>query len=132
MVDKRLNQAKPRNNESSSAVELRVSPPQVRVASPKVDVKVAAPQLNMDMSALNKTMASLAQSVAAIAQQQATLLQVIREHHGAINAAMSNQPAIKVEAPQIKMAARPSSFYVELDNEDGETVGMRVRAKSPN
>ena len=117
----------PKNNEAEGAMTLRVSPPVVKVGSPQVTVKVASPQLNMDSKAFGDAINQLAQGLAQVAQQQGQILQ-------AIQALASREVKVEVKPADVKLPAskRPRSFYVELDKDDGETVGMRISADTLN
>jgi hypothetical protein len=69
--------------------------------------------------------------MARLAQQQLAILSAIEQQTEALRQlATRTDPAINVPAPVVKMAARPRDFYVELDKENGETVGMRVSAEA--
>lgn len=131
----RLNQKpKPKNNEADGTVTMRVSPPQVKVGAPVVNVKVAEPQLNMDSSQFANAINDLAKAMKQLADQQQMLLQVINDHHAVINSALARQPNIEVAAPKVTIPARPREFDVAfVEDDDGEVVGMSVRAKNlPN
>lgn len=133
MVDKRLTPTpKPKNNEADGAVTLRVAPPNVKVGVPKVDVKVDSPQLNMDSTAFAEALESLAIAINQLGQMQAQIAQQIAETNRQLTVLAGQQPNIKVEAPKVTLPARPRSFRVEVEDEDGETTYMRIAAESPN
>lgn len=124
--------AKPDNN-ATGAVQLQVNPPVVKVAAPQIKVDVPAPQLNMDSKQFADVVSQLGQTMARLAQQQLAILSAIEQQTEALRQLASrSEPTINVPAPVVKMAARPRDFYVELDKENGETVGMKISAETPH
>ena len=124
---------RPEKGNGNAALQLEMPAPQVRVRIPEIKMPdINIPDVNMDTTALAEVIAQLGQAMAALAQQQAAILQTIQDHHAVLNKAMANQPDIKVAAPQIKMPPRPTSFTVEMEDDDGEPIYMNVTANSPN
>jgi hypothetical protein len=129
--DKLNPKPKPAANRAEGAVQLQVNPPVVKVGAPQITVDVPAPQLNMDSKPFADVVSQLGQTMARLAQQQLAILSAIEQQTEALRQlATRTDPAINVPAPVVKMAARPRDFYVELDKENGETVGMRVSAEA--
>jgi len=124
----------------AGTMQFQMQPPIVKVGSPQVKVDIPAPQLNMDSKAFADAVKQLAQShtqlgqtMARVAQQQLAILSAIEQQTEALRQlATRTEPSINVPAPVVKMAARPRDFYVELDKEGGETIGMRITAESPH
>jgi len=118
--------------QAAGAVQLQVQPPVVKVGAPQVTVDIPAPQLNMDSKPFADAVNQLGQTMARLAQQQLAILSAIEQQTEVLRQLATQNPEIKVPAPVVKMAARPRDFYVELDKEGGETVGMRISAQSPH
>jgi len=107
--------------------------PSVKVESPKVeinapitvDVKVIADALQpyfKQMSAavveIQDAQIVLNNKLIEMAEQHGKLLNVLRD---------SKADPFKLEIPE-----RPNNFYVEFDDENGETIGMHINAKPPH
>lgn len=117
----------------AGSVQLQVQPPVVKVGAPQVKVDIPAPQLNMDTKPFADVISQLGQTMARLAQQQLAILSAIEQQTEALRQlATRSDPVIKVPETVVKMAARPRDFYVELDKEGGETIGMRISAQSPH
>jgi nucleoside-triphosphatase THEP1 len=111
----------------------------VRVAAPQVKVNLAAPDMKQIARAVDTLASAHGQFMDLIGHLENEQHKIMREISNTISsqteilrqlAAKSGD--IKVAAPIVKMAPRPDSFYVELEKDRGETVGMRIRAESPN
>jgi hypothetical protein len=111
---------------------LKVGQPAVNVRIPEIKMPQIKATVNVDVSGIESAVNSLAQSMQQIAQQQYALLEMIREHHYALNSIIGNQPNIEVAAPIVKMPARPRSFSVEVEGDDGEMTYMNIVANSSN
>lgn len=121
------------DNQAAGAVQLQVNPPVVKVAAPQIKVDIPAPQLNMDSTRFADVINQLGQTMARLAQQQLAILSAIEQQTEAVRQlATRTEPTINIPAPVVKMAARSRDFYVELDKEGGETIGMRISAQSPH
>ncbi len=95
----------------------------IRVA-PKVEI----PEFKVPPESMQPIADAITQLGAAIAQIAATQTQILQA------LSQQQQPKIDVQVPEPKvtMAPRPREFYVELEKDDGETVGMRISAGSPH
>lgn len=133
----RLN-TKPKNPSREAGI-VRLPAPIVRVAAPQVKVNLAAPDMKQIARAVDTLASAHGQFMDLIGHLENEQHKIMREISNTISsqteilrqlAAKSGD--IKVAAPIVKMAPRPDSFYVELEKDRGETVGMRIRAESPN
>ena len=100
-------------NVSTAAVELKTP-----------SVKVEAPQMQLE----SKVIDALSTAIMNVAQQQAQLLTAIENQTRAIQALANSKQDIQVAAPTVKIPDRPSRFYVTLDKEGGNTVGMQIES----
>lgn len=130
--DKVTPKPKPANDQATGAVQLQVNPPVVKVGAPQIKVDVPAPQLNMDSKQFADAVSQLGQSMARLAQQQLAILSAIEQQTEVLRQLATRNPEVNVSAPTIKMPPRPRDFYVALDKDGSETVGMRITAESPN
>lgn len=108
----------------------KMAMPDVKIGSPKVTIAKVPVDVQVDMSPVSAPVEKLAQMIGMLQQQQVAMLKVIEEQTRQIAKLAGNKPQINV-APA-KLPARPKSLYIELDKEDGETIGMRVTANSSN
>lgn len=121
----RLKPKQPENGDSSLALQVR---PVIKMGAPQIKVpEIKIPEVKVDaadMQPIADAIMQLGQAITAIANTQTQILQAL---------ANQQQPKVEVKsaAPTVKFPARPSEFYVELDKENGETVGMRISANSP-
>lgn len=123
---------KPKNPTSESGV-VRLPAPIVRVAAPQVKVDVPAPQVNVDTKEFARALDDMARqfnaALAGLAQTMAAhdkrLIDVSAENQRLLKAISERRQA----APTVNLPERPSEFYVEIDKDRGETVGMRIRSE---
>lgn len=115
---------------SDGNIQMKVTPPPMRVKLPEIKI----PDINVaiDADGIAAAVNTLAQSMNMLAQQQAQILQTINDHHAVLNKALGNQPAIKVEAPKVTLPPKPRSFTVNVEDGNGETTTMNIRADSSN
>lgn len=135
MVDKRLTPKKPTKPNNDGTMTLKVGQPAVNVRIPEIKVpQINVPEstVNIDMKGIEAALDTLVQGMNQLAQQQYALLEIIREHGNAMASAAGNQPNIEVKAPVVKMAPRPRSYSVEVEDENGDMVHMNIQANSPN
>ncbi len=120
---------KPNKSPMRESGIVRLPAPIVKVAAPQVTVKVDAPQVSIDAGEFTAAIKALTGQINtalngiahAMAAHDKRLTEVAAEQQKLLKAIAENKPIVQ-------MPARPSSFYVELDKEDGETVGMRIAA----
>ncbi len=100
-----------------------VKPPTVTVAAPQVtvDTKDFMTAINALAEQVNQALSGIAQAMAA---HDARLVRVAAEQSKILKAIAERKDVI----PQVNIPKRPDSFYVEFAEEDGETVGMRIKA----
>ncbi len=129
----RLNQKPNQNNEGT--MTLKVGQPAVNVRIPEIkvpEIKVPESNVKVDMSGVEASLNGLAQAVAAMTRH----LEVIatrQQHTLEVVAALADKDvSVQVDAPQIKMPARPREFDVIFVEDDDGVVGMKVRANLPN
>ena len=103
---------------------LNVSTSSVNLKTPTVTVE--APQMQLESTVID----ALSTAIMNVAKQQAQILTAIEKQTAAIQTLANRKQDINVEAPKVNMPARPSRFYVTLDKEDGDTVGMRIETSS--
>lgn len=113
-------------------VNVDVAPPKVDVAAPKVNV--AAPQVNIpqpriDLSNLENTLKNV---LAHQAQVTESIMAIVKAQNEQISKIMDENSRILETIANRKPAARPDNFYVELDKDNGDTVGMRIRSRKTN
>lgn len=108
-----------------AAMTLQVNPPVVRVAPPNVTVEVK--DVKLDAVALTKALADLGNQVRAMSDQ---VTRLVEANQRTVNELLAKQTELleklAEQKPAIKLPARPAEFYVTLDRENGEAVGMRV------
>ena len=112
----------PKTPTKTSPAVLNVSTSAVELKTPSV--KVEAPQMQLESTVLD----GLANAINQLATQQAQIIAAIQKQTDAIQALANTKQDIKVEAPTVKMASRPSRFYVSLDKQNGKTVGMAIES----
>jgi hypothetical protein len=113
-------------NSGGAQASLNVQTPPVRVRMPEIkvpainipEIKIPEIKVSADMQpvasaiqAIGGAIAELGAQQARLAEQQSMLLEAIK--------------TIASKAPS--KTARPKSYTVDFDKEDGETVGMRVK-----
>lgn len=112
----------PKPAKKTSPAVLNVSTNAVELKTPAV--KIEAPQMQIESTIVD----ALASAVRQLAVQQAQILKAVEEQTKAIQALANSKQDIKVEAPKVNMPSRPSRFYVSLNKENGETVGMQIES----
>lgn len=117
----------PKQQAASEVGVVRLPAPIVKVGAPQIDVNVDAPNVTIDSKEFAAAINKLSDSMQLIAQQQNAILEAIKTLAG-------RDTKVEVKPADVKLPAtqRPRSFYVELDKEDGETVGMRISADQLN
>ena len=112
---------------------VKIPTPIVKVAAPQVNVK--APEVNVppidttDIDAairsIEKTIGALVMHMDMLATKQQRMLEIIAQ-------IADKDSTVNIEAPIVKIPPRPRSFRVTAEDENGDTVEMRVVAESPN
>ena len=117
-----------------AAAKAASKPPVIKVTAPEVHVE--APQVTVDTKAFTAALQNMAQQfnaelaqVAKNALAQENRIAELLASNSALLQAILDQKGV---VPQLNMPERPNSFYVEVDGEDGETIGMRIRANTPH
>ena len=132
MKDRITPKQKPQS--SQAGIQMQVTPPSVKIGSPNISIpEIKIPEINIpaaDMKPISDAFNALSQSMQMLAQQQNAILQNMAETSKLIAELAKKESKVEVAAPQIKMPQRPNEFYVEIDNEDGEAVGMRITSNS--
>ncbi len=98
-------------------------PQRINLTMPEIKIPDIKSDVQVDTSAIAEVVAGLTQVVAQVAQQQTAILKAIESLAG-------KEVSVDVAAPKVTVQApsRPGSYYVEIDKENGETVGMRISA----
>ena len=116
---------KPESADSNLALQVR---PVIKMGAPQIQVpEIKIPEIKVDaadMGPIAEVLAQLGQAITAIANTQTQMLQAMQ----------TQQPKVEVTTPPARVTVkndRPREFYVEIDKENGETVGMRISADSP-
>jgi len=112
----------PKPAQKTSPTVLNISTSAVELKTPSV--KVEAPQMTLESTVID----ALANAIMNVAKQQGEILTAINKQTAAIQKLADSKQDIKVEAPTVKMSPRPNRFYVSLDKENGETVGMQIES----
>lgn len=113
--------------DSNLALQVR---PVIQMGAPQIkvpEIKIPEIKVTNDMQPIAQALIELAEYVkqlgminAEIAQQQLAIMNTL---------AQQKEPKITVN-PSVKIPPRPRDFYVELDKDGDETVGMRITAVS--
>ena len=99
----------------------------VRVNIPDINVPdITVPALTADMAPIAKVIGELSQAIQQIATTQTAILTALQQ------LAQQAPPEIKVNAPEVKMPARPRDFDVAFVEDADGIVGMKIRANLPN
>jgi hypothetical protein len=95
----------------------KIKIPEIKI--PEIKISAAASDMRPIANAVNDLNRALVQ----IANTQTQILQVLTNQ---------KEPNVTVNsAPvEVKVPARPRSFYVELDKDGDETIGMHISAAS--
>lgn len=105
--------------------------PPIRIGAPKIDIpEIKIPEIKVDaadMRPIAEALNQLGQALAQIAGQQTAILQALATVAGK-EPTVNVTPKVTVRAPEPKRR----DYYVEIDKNRGETVGMRISAESPN
>lgn len=113
-------------------VNVDVAPPKVDVAAPKVTVaapQVTVPAPKVDFSSLEATMKGVLMNQAQFIEQ---ITAIVKEQNERISKIMDENSRILETIAKRKPVQRPDNFYVEIDKDNGETVGMKIRPRKPN
>lgn len=111
----------------SATVPLQINPT-IRMGAPKISIpEIKIPEVKIppaepvDMTPVALAMSEMSKALQRLAVVQTSILE-----------ALSKMPTPRVdvvnEAPEIRIPKRPNNFSVELEKENGETVGMRISA----
>lgn len=122
----KLSQRKKNDGDSNLALQVR---PTIKMGAPNIKIpEIKIPEIKVsaaasDMRPVAQAINELGRALAQIATMQTQILQVLNNQ---------KEPNVTVNsAPvEVKMAPRPRSFYVELDKDGDETIGMRISAAS--
>ena len=117
------------SNARGSTASFNMPVPTVRIAAPQVTVNA---EVQIEGTEFAGAVNALSDAVRALAGQQAALLEQLTQQTAAIEQLAKDRPDINVAAPAVKLPARPSSYAVEIEDESGRTMQMRIAANSPN
>lgn len=124
---------KQKPNSQSAGMRVEVPPPSVRMRMPEIKIpEIKIPEVKIpaaDMKPIADVLGQLGQAIAQIANVQTQILKTMQEHHGVIGDLAKRDMTVNVPSPTVKMAPRPRDFYVSLEKEDGETIGMQITAE---
>ena len=95
-------------------------------------IKVPQPKVTINPGDGERAIAMAVEKMVHLMNEIATINARIMNQQTEILNRLANikEPKITVNAP--KAPNRGRDFYVELDKEDGETVGMRITSNSPD
>ncbi len=120
-------------NNPTPAKQIHVRPV-IKVPQPKVTINPGDGEraIAMAVEKMVHLMNEIATINARIMNQMVQMnVEIARQQTEILNRlAQIKEPKITVNAP--KAPNRGRDFYVELDKEDGETVGMRITSNSPD
>lgn len=112
---------RPVRTEKANIPEMKVN---VRVPDIKLDAPVTA---NIDMAAVATAVNSMANTMnGAIAELAKMQVQQAKQIAELVENQQMLLKTIADKAPAVVKTGQSGDFYVELDKEDGETVGMRI------
>ena len=125
----KLNPPKKTDADSSLALQVR---PVIKMGAPNIkvpEIKIPEIKVTQDMSAISQALAQLAEYTKQIGVAQ---LEILQQQTALLNALMQQkEPQVTVN-PSVKIPPRPREFYVELEKDGDETVGMRISTGSPH
>lgn len=101
---------------------IKMGAPNIKIPEIKIpEIKVSAQAI--DIRPLVTVLNDLGRTIAQIAATQTQIMQALHNQ---------KEPNVTVNsAPvEVKVPPRPRSFYVELDKDGDETIGMRISAAS--
>lgn len=128
-------ETKPKQNNDSASMTLQVGQPAVNVRIPEIKVpQINVPEstVNIDMKGVEASLNGLAQAVAAMTRNLEVLAARQNQMLETVAALADKDVSVEVAAPQVKMPARPREFDIAFVEEDGEVIGMKVRANLPS
>lgn len=94
-------------------------------------IKIGDIAVEMDTTAFADAVNQLAAVMRDIAIGQADIMRAIQAQNAIVEKLIGNQPDIKVAAPVVKMAPRPRSYRVAVQDGD-ELIEMNIEAILPN